>query len=113
MNYHLLVYDFPAIQRFTMFVLDVRITTRYSKEDWLQGLAGTVHEVGHALYEQGRNTHQDCLPVSRPLSMGIHESQSLFWEKMIFQSEDFWYYMTPIVHKYFSSYQRYYCTSVL
>ena len=32
---------------------DVRITTRYSTDNWLQGIAGTVHEVGHALYEQG------------------------------------------------------------
>ena len=31
---------------------DVRITTRYSSDNWLQGVAGTVHEVGHALYEQ-------------------------------------------------------------
>ena len=31
---------------------DVRITTRYSNDNWLQGVAGTVHEVGHALYEQ-------------------------------------------------------------
>jgi Carboxypeptidase Taq (M32) metallopeptidase len=33
---------------------DVRITTRYSSDNWLEGMAGTVHEVGHALYEQVR-----------------------------------------------------------
>ena len=32
---------------------DVRITTRYSENNWLEGIAGTIHEVGHALYEQG------------------------------------------------------------
>jgi carboxypeptidase Taq len=64
---------------------DVRITTRYSTGNWLQGVAGTVHEVGHALYEQGRNPKYDDLPVSRALSMGVHESQSLLWERMIFQ----------------------------
>ena len=32
---------------------DVRITTRYSEDNWLEGIAGTIHEVGHALYEQG------------------------------------------------------------
>ena len=32
---------------------DVRITTRYSESNWLEGIAGTIHEVGHALYEQG------------------------------------------------------------
>jgi len=44
---------------------DVRITTRYSTTNWLEGVAGTVHEVGHALYEQGRNPNYDHLPVSR------------------------------------------------
>lgn len=60
-----------------------------------------MHEVGHGLYEQGRNADWDDLPISRPLSMGVHESQSLFWERMIFQSRDFWVYATPLVHKYF------------
>lgn len=80
---------------------DTRITTRYSTGDWLQGVAGTVHEVGHALYEQGRNPTYDNLPVSRALSMGVHESQSLLWERMIFQSPEFWHWITPIVHKHF------------
>jgi len=80
---------------------DVRITTRYSSDNWLEGIGGTVHEVGHALYEQGRNAKYDNTPVSRALSMGVHESQSLFWERMIFQSREFWIWATPIVHKYF------------
>lgn len=33
--------------------------------------------------------------------MGVHESQSLFWERLIFQSREFWVFATPIVHKYF------------
>ena len=33
--------------------------------------------------------------------MGVHESQSLFWERMIFQSKEFWVWATPIVHKHF------------
>lgn len=40
---------------------------------------GTVHETGHAMYEQGRNAKFAGLPVSDALSMGAHESQSLFW----------------------------------
>lgn len=47
--------------------------------------AGTVHETGHALYEQGRNPAHYGLPVSDALSMGIHESQSLLWERMVGQ----------------------------
>lgn len=45
--------------------------------------AGTIHETGHALYEQGRNLSYDGLPVNEALSMGIHESQSLLWERMV------------------------------
>lgn len=42
----------------------------------MEGVAGTVHEVGHALYEQGRpGGDMADLPVSRALSMGVHESQ--------------------------------------
>ncbi|CAN0418725.1 unnamed protein product, partial [Scytosiphon promiscuus] len=59
---------------------DVRITTRYCVcevfNNWMEGVAGTVHEVGHALYEQGRpGGDLEDLPVSRALSMGVHESQ--------------------------------------
>lgn len=60
---------------------------------------GTVHETGHALYEQGRNKEFDGLPVNEALSMGVHESQSLFWERMIGQSEAFWDYIVPLVHE--------------
>jgi hypothetical protein len=40
---------------------DVRITTRYSSDLWLQGVSGTVHEVGHALYEQVTYYTQDIV----------------------------------------------------
>lgn len=80
---------------------DVRITTRYSEDNWLEGISGTIHEVGHGLYEQGRSEEFSDLPVSEALSMGIHESQSLFWERYIFQSKEFWEYATPIVHTHF------------
>lgn len=80
---------------------DVRITTRYSATNMLEGVGGTVHEVGHALYEQGRNAEYNDLPVSRALSMGVHESQSLLWERMVFQSEEFWTFILPTINKYF------------
>jgi carboxypeptidase Taq len=68
---------------------DVRMTTRYREENLLEGLTGTVHETGHALYEQGRNSAYRDLPVSEPLSMGVHESQSLLWERMVALSRPF------------------------
>ena len=81
----------------------MRITTRYSDGNWLEGFAGTVHEVGHALYEQGRagDAVGDGLPVSKALSMGTHESQSLLWERMVLQSKAFWEYATPLFHEAF------------
>ncbi|ORX91968.1 M32 carboxypeptidase Taq metallopeptidase peptidase [Basidiobolus meristosporus CBS 931.73] len=69
---------------------DVRMTTRYSATNLLSGLGGTIHETGHSLYEQARNKDYENLPVSEALSMGIHESQSLLWERMVGQSLPFW-----------------------
>eukprot|EP00961_Rhodomonas_salina_P051192 687008-Rhodomonas_salina.1 len=60
---------------------DVRITTRYSEENWMEGVMGTIHECGHAMYEQGRSAQNMDLPVSEPLGMATHESQSLLWER--------------------------------
>jgi len=58
-------------------------------------LQGTIHEVGHALYEQGRNESFHDLPVSEPLGMAVHESQSLFYERMISQSSEFCEWIWP------------------
>jgi len=78
---------------------DVRITTRYSEEVPFEGIMGTVHETGHAMYEQGLNPMYDGLPVSDALSMGSHESQSLFWERMIGQNVGFWESVLPKLHE--------------
>merc|ERR1719446_1468956 len=81
---------------------DVRITTRFS-ENWEEGFGATVHETGHALYEQGRDTSEEGagLPSSVALSMGTHESQSLLWERMVLQSRPFWEYAAPKLHARF------------
>ena len=68
---------------------DVRITTRYREDDFVESLYAVIHETGHGLYEQGRMEKGRDLPVSEALSMGIHESQSLFWERMIAQGSAF------------------------
>ncbi len=65
---------------------DVRITTRYRDSDFIESLYAVIHETGHGLYEQGRMKEGRDLPVSEALTMGIHESQSLFWERMIAQN---------------------------
>ncbi|MBM4344301.1 MAG: carboxypeptidase M32 [Deltaproteobacteria bacterium] len=69
---------------------DVRITTRYKETAFLGSLSGMIHETGHALYEQGRDRTLGDQPVSRARSMGIHESQSLLWEKQVGQGAAFW-----------------------
>jgi len=68
---------------------DVRITTRYSPDNFVESLYAVIHETGHGLYEQGRMAGYTDLPASESLTMGIHESQSLFWERMVAQSESF------------------------
>lgn len=68
---------------------DVRITTRYKESDFIESMYAVIHETGHGLYEQGRMLEGRDLPVSESLTMGIHESQSLFWERMIAQSRFF------------------------
>ena len=64
---------------------DVRITTRYSSRNWLDGVSGTVHEVGHALYEQGRNAAYNNLPVSRfQFMVAIYEVICVFFVNFLF-----------------------------
>ncbi|RAP78192.1 carboxypeptidase M32 [Paenibacillus montanisoli] len=69
---------------------DVRITTRYLTDDVTSALFGTIHECGHAMYEQ--NIRQDLIGTTlcTGTSMGIHESQSRFWENVIGRSLSFW-----------------------
>ncbi len=68
---------------------DVRITTRYRDDNFIESLYAVIHETGHGLYEQGRMAESRDLPASEASTMGIHESQSLFWERMIAQSRGF------------------------
>jgi carboxypeptidase Taq len=73
----------------------VRITTRFKEEDMREGVMATIHETGHALYEQGRNLRYDGLPVNAAMSMGIHESQSLLWERMVALDKPFMEFLLP------------------
>ncbi|UUM29548.1 carboxypeptidase M32 [Vibrio japonicus] len=68
---------------------DVRITTRYDEQEFVQSLMGIVHETGHARYEQGLPKSLAGLPSGQARSMGIHESQSLFFEMQIGRSNAF------------------------
>lgn len=70
---------------------DTRMTTRYSEDNWGEALGATLHETGHALYEQGlRKPERFGEPVAEAISLGIHESQSRMWENQVGRSRAFW-----------------------
>src|SRR5690606_38615505 len=62
---------------------DVRITTRIPEDNPADMIWSCLHEGGHALYEQGLGNGVFGLPESEAASLGIHESQSRFWENHI------------------------------
>lgn len=74
---------------------DVRITTRVEPGDLLAGLGGTIHETGHALYEQGLPDRFFGMGVDDAASLGLHESQSRFWENGIGRSRAFCAWLAP------------------
>ncbi|MFC0188608.1 carboxypeptidase M32 [Fictibacillus aquaticus] len=69
---------------------DVRVTTKYMENDFRTAVFGTIHEGGHALYEQNISQELIGTPLCSGTSMGIHESQSLFWENFIGRHKGFW-----------------------
>ncbi|WP_053219452.1 carboxypeptidase M32 [Virgibacillus senegalensis] len=75
---------------------DVRVTTRYDEKDFRMAVFGTIHEGGHALYEQNIDQTLAQTPLADGTSMGIHESQSLFWENFVARSEAFWKQHYPL-----------------
>ncbi len=72
-----------------MGVRDVRITTRYEGYDFKRTLFSVIHEFGHALYELQIDEELRYTPVGSGVSLGIHESQSRFWENVIGRSRAF------------------------
>ncbi|KAH9599528.1 Peptidase M32 [Trypanosoma melophagium] len=81
---------------------DVRVTTRYDEAQFEPGLMALVHETGHAKYEQ--NCGPLCMstqPVSKARSLGIHEGQSLFAERMIGRSAAFMEHLVPKMKEFF------------
>jgi len=80
---------------------DVRLTTRIRETDLRSCLFGLIHEAGHGMYEQGVSAELARTPSAQGASMGIHESQSLFWENVIARSEEFWSWAFPILRNAF------------
>lgn len=80
---------------------DVRITTRYDEQKALEAVFGIIHEAGHALYEQGFRAEDERTPLCHTPSLGVHESQSRFWEVRVGRSRAFWKHYLPIMRQYF------------
>jgi len=74
---------------------DVRLTTRYDLRWPFQSLMGTIHEAGHGMYDQGLAPEHEGTPLGDSVSLGIHESQSRFFENNIGRSQAFWLYFFP------------------
>ncbi len=80
---------------------DVRITTRVAPSFFPTGLFGTIHEAGHALYEQGIDPALDRTPLAGGTSLGMHESQSRLWENLVGRSRGFWRWAYPRLRQTF------------
>ncbi|MBV9850943.1 MAG: carboxypeptidase M32 [Armatimonadetes bacterium] len=74
---------------------DVRITTRFDKNWPPMSLFGSIHETGHALYEQGVDPRYDGNTLEGGTSLGVHESQSRLWENLVGRSRPFWQCFYP------------------
>ena len=80
---------------------DVRITTRVYADDIGQAPFSTLHEAGHALYEQGVSSAFEGSPLGSGVSAGIHESQSRLWENVVARSRAFWQHFYPLLQQTF------------
>lgn len=79
----------------TFSITDVRITTRVQKKYLADALFSTLHEAGHAMYEQGVNMAYEATPLAGGVSSGVHESQSRTWENIVGRSRGFWEHYYP------------------
>jgi carboxypeptidase Taq len=80
---------------------DVRITTRVDEKHFGDALFSTMHESGHALYEQGVAAALEGTPLGTGTSAGVHESQSRLWENVVGRGRVFWEHFYPVLRDIF------------
>lgn len=80
---------------------DVRVTTRVDEKNVASLLWSSIHEGGHALYEQGLPMLHYGLPLGQAASLSIHESQSRMWENNVGRGRAFWEHFFPKIQSRF------------
>lgn len=85
----------------TIHPSDSRVTTRLDPKAFMSNISVVLHEGGHALYELGLPAEHFGSPLCEAVSLGVHESQSRFWETRIGQSRAFWEGYLPHLKKTF------------
>lgn len=94
----------PFMTKFSLG--DIRITTRFQKNFLGESLFSTIHEAGHAMYEQGIRRELEATPLAGGTSAGVHESQSRLWENVVGRSRNFWEFFYPALQNSFSEQLR-------
>lgn len=79
---------------------DVRMTMRYRADEFVQSLMGTIHETGHARFEQNLPREWLGMPIGQARSFGVHESQSLSYEMQLARSRGFIGLLAPMVARH-------------
>jgi carboxypeptidase Taq len=90
----------------TFSISDVRITTRYNRRVLAESLFSTIHESGHAMYEQGGAPGLEATPLAGGAGMSMHESQSRLWENNVGRGLPFWKHYYPKLTKAFPHFKR-------
>jgi carboxypeptidase Taq len=80
---------------------DIRIALRFHPRNFAEGILVLLHELGHALFDQGLEPEHYGTPMGEAPSLGVHESQSRLWENLVGRSNGFWQYFYPRLRSLF------------
>lgn len=69
---------------------DVRVTNHYRKEEAINAMFSIIHEGGHAIFEQGVDEQYEKTALTEINLLGLHESQSRFYENILGRNINFW-----------------------
>ena len=80
---------------------DERITTHYHEDDFVSSMYSVIHEGGHALYDTGSAPDLAYTVLDGGTTMGIHESQSRFYENILGRNRAFCKFLFPHLNEFF------------